>query len=288
MTDLVAHDGSVGGAEPRAVARRWVRARTEGAPRRQRDVSLIVARLGAYVCFIVMWQVLATSVFGTATLPTPGRVWDEILEIFREGLFWPNFVATTRVFLIAFVIAFAVGTALGILMGRIRYFDTFFRDGVTAILGTPGIVFIMVCLVVWGLSPWGRIIAVVIGTVPIVTINVIEGVRAIPRDLLDMGSAYGVSRARQLRHTIWPAIAPFVFAGARYGLAVGFKGTAMVEVFGGSEGMGFQLRTQFINFSVAGTLAWTALIVAIVLLLELVVLKNAERRFFRWRRAAFT
>jgi hypothetical protein len=29
------------------------------------------------------------------------------------------------------------------------------------------------------------------------------------------------------------------------------------------------------------------LIVAIVMILEVVILKNAERRFFRWRRAAF-
>jgi NitT/TauT family transport system permease protein len=284
VTDLVAHEGSVSTGAARAIGRRWSRAR---ADRSHRDLSLVVARVAAYVCFLLAWQFLATSVFGTATLPTPGRVWEEIVEIFQDGLFWPNFLETTRVFLVSFLIAFGVGTVLGIVMGRIRYFDTFFRDSLTAILGTPGIVFIMVCLVIWGLSPWGRVMAVVIATVPIVTINVIEGVRAIPKELLDMGSAYGVSRSRQLRHTTWPAIAPFVFAGARYGMAVGFKGTAMVEVFGGSEGMGFQLRTRFINFSVAGTLAWTALIVAIVMLLEVVILKNAERRFFRWRRAAF-
>jgi NitT/TauT family transport system permease protein len=172
-------------------------------------------------------------------------------------------------------------------MGRTHYFEAFFRDGITVLLGLPGVVTIMVSLMIFGLSPWGRITSVGLGLIPLVAINVAEGARGIPKDLKDMASSYGVPRYRQLREIVWPSAAPHIFAGARYGLAVGFKATAMVEVFGGSRGMGFQLRSRFAEFSVAGVLAWTALIVAIVMLLELGILKPTERRVFRWRQSAF-
>ena len=191
------------------------------------------------------------------------------------------------IFLESFGIGFGLGAIIGVLMGRTNYFEAFFRDGVTVVMGLPGVVIIIVSLMMWGLSPWGRVTAVAVGLVPLVAINIAEGARAVPRGLLDMAASYDVPQHRRIREIVMPATAPYVFAGARYGLAVGFKSAAMVEVFGGSSGMGFQLRTQFTRYSVAGVLAWTVLILAIVIVLELGILKTAERRIFRWRQMAF-
>lgn len=254
---------------------------------RRADLTRAIVRSLAYVVLFVAWYLLAVYVVGTAILPTPFRVWERLAGIFAQGMFWPNFVATMLTFLQSFVIGFGAGVVIGVLMGRTRYFEAFFRDGITVIMGLPGVVIIIVCLMIWALSPWGRVTAVALGLIPLVAINVAEGARAVPRDLLDMAASYGVTRRRLVRDVVFPATAPYVFTGARLGLAVGFKSAAMIEVFGGSSGMGFQLRTEFTRYSIAGVMAWTVLILAIVMVLEIGILKTAERRIFRWRQAAF-
>ena len=271
-------DTSAGGVNTEVRSRRRSR---KGSPKHT------IVRISTYLLVLVGWHVLSIYVVGTATLPPPWRVWEKLMEIFELGLFSVNFLATLQTFLVTFALGFVIGTVIGVLMGRTRYFEAFFRDAITVIMGLPGVVIIIVCLMIWALSPWGRILAVTLGLIPLVAINVAEGARAVPKDLLDMATSYGISQRRRLREIVMPAVAPYVFAGARYGLAVGFKGTAMMEVFGGSSGMGFQLRTQFTQFSIAGVMAWTALILLIVIVLEMGILKNIERRVFQWRQSAF-
>ena len=102
-----------------------------------------------------------------------------------------------------------------------------------------------------------------------------------------MSSAYNVPSARRMRHVLIPGIAPYLFTAARYAVAVGLRGSALVEVFGGTAGLGFQLRRNFDRFSIPGTLAWALFIVIIVLLVERVILNRLEKYFFRWRPEAF-
>ena len=119
------------------------------------------------------------------------------------------------------------------------------------------------------------------------TINVVEGVRAIPRDLSDMATAFGVSRSTQVRSIILPAVAPFLFTAARYGFAIAWKITALTELFGGADGIGIQIRVQFQFFNIAGVLAWAFFLVGFSLITERLVLQRIEDHFFRWRPKAF-
>ncbi len=195
--------------------------------------------------------------------------------------------ATIKHLAIGFSIAFVLGTTVGIMMGRSAYWDGFFRDYVMLTLTTPGLVFALIAVMIFGLSAWGPIVAIVLTTLPHVTINVVEGVRAIPRDLSDMATAFGVTRSTQIRSIVLPAVAPFLFTAARYGFAIAWKITALTELFGGADGIGIQIRVQFQFFNIAGVLAWAFFLVGFSLITERLVLQRIEDHFFRWRPKAF-
>jgi NitT/TauT family transport system permease protein len=245
-------------------------------------------RIAGYVLFVGAWQLLSTFVFEPFILPGPGAVLREMWEILRGGDFWPNFWATTKHLAIGFVLAFLLGTAIGIAMGRSPYWDGFFRDYVMLTLTTPGLVFALICVMIFGLATAAPIVAIVLTSFPHITVNVEEGVRAIPRELLDMATAYGVDRRTQLRHIVLPSVAPYLFTAVRYGFAIAWKITALTELFGGSEGVGIQIRVKFELFNTAGVIAWAFFLVALALVTERLVLQRLERRFFRWRPRAFT
>ena len=257
------------------------------AGRVRRPAHLWAWRLVGYVVFIGTWMLLATYVFETYILPSPTRVLGEMWEILGKGDFWENFLATLKHLVIGFFIAYALGTTIGIAMGRSPYWDGFFHDYVMLALTTPGLVFALICVMIFGLSTWAPIVAIILTSFPHVTVNVVEGVRAIPRDLQDMATAYGVDRRTQLRHITLPAVAPFLFTAVRFGFAIAWKITALTELFGGRDGVGIQIRVKFELFNMAGVLAWAFFLVTFALIMERVVLQRLERRFFRWRPKAF-
>lgn len=244
-------------------------------------------RYAGYVAFIAIWQVLATYVFEPYQLPGPYAIVQEMWDILRGGDFWENFSATLEHLLIGFALALVIGTAMGIAMGRSDYWDGFFSDYVMLTLTTPGLVFALIAVMIFGLSEIGPIVAIVLTSFPHVTVNVVEGVHAIPSELNDMATAYGVDRRTRLRNVVIPAIAPFLFTAVRYGFAIAWKITALTELFGGSAGIGRQMRVEFQLFSVPGVLAWAFFLIAFALIMERLVLQRLERRFFRWRQAAF-
>jgi NitT/TauT family transport system permease protein len=244
-------------------------------------------RFAGYVLFVGAWQLLATFVFEPYVLPGPANVVTEMWEVLQGGDFWINVSATLRHLAIGFVLAFVIGTTIGIAMGRSPYWDGFFRDYVMLTLTTPGLVFALICVMIFGLAGIGPIVAIVLTSFPHITVNVVEGVRAIPRDLMDMATAYGVPRSTRIRNIVFPAVAPFLFTAIRYGFAIAWKITALTELFGGADGVGIQIRVEYQFFDIGGVLAWAFFLVGFALVMERLVLQRLEQRFFRWRPKAF-
>lgn len=245
-------------------------------------------RLAGYVLFVGAWALLSEFVFEPYVLPSPVAIVREMWAILWSGDFWTNLWSTTKQLAIGFTLAFLIGTTIGIAMGRSRYWDGFFHDYVMLTLTTPGLVFALICVMIFGLAPIGPVVAIVLTSFPHITVNVVEGVRAIPRDLLDMATAYGADRPTRVRHVILPAVAPYLFTAVRYGFAIAWKITALTELFGGADGVGIQIRVEFQFFNTAGVLAWAFFLVGLALITERVVLQRLEERFFRWRPRAFT
>jgi NitT/TauT family transport system permease protein len=252
-------------------------------PRRKRYLPW---RIAGYVLFVGAWA-LISSLNEPYILPSPLEVLREMGEVVRRDDFWINVSATLRHLAIGFTIAFVLGTTIGIAMGRSPYWDGFFRDYVMLTLTTPGLVFALICVLIFRLSTLAPIVAIVLTSFPHITVNVVEGVRAIPRDLMDMATAYGVDRRTRIRNIVLPAIAPFLFTAIRYGFAIAWKITALTELFGRTDGVGIQIRVEFLFFDIAGVLAWAFFLVGFALVMERLVLQRLERRFFRWRPKAF-
>jgi NitT/TauT family transport system permease protein len=252
---------------------------TPERPRRQR---YLLWRIAGYVLFIGAWAFVSTLT-EPYILPSPVAVIREMWEAVGRDDFWINVFATLRNLAIGFTLAFVIGTAIGIAMGRSAYWDAFFRDYVMLTLTTPGLVFALVSVMIFGLLGIGPIVAIVLTSFAHITVNVVEGVRAIPRDLMDMATAYGVDRRTRIRSIVLPAVAPFLFTAVRYGFAIAWKITALTELFGQTDGVGIQIRVEFLFFDIAGVLAWAFFLVGFALVMERLVLQRLERRFFRWR-----
>jgi NitT/TauT family transport system permease protein len=254
-------------------------ARRTTSRRKWRRLAVLAA---GWIAMLAVWQI-ASDYLSPRVLPSPDRVGAEMWEIVASGAFFEDFFASVGKTLAGFLVAAAVGAPVGYLMGRYNYWRAFFHDGVTVAGTIPALVYAVMALIIFGLSDMGPILAVALVSAPYVAINVAEGIRGVDRSLVKMSEAFGRS-PRQIRREVFiPTIVPFVFAAVRMSFAVAWKVEALTEVFGGSNGVGFQIRTQYQLFSIRGVLAWMLLFIAFMLLVERLVLRKLENRVLAWR-----
>lgn len=270
------------GASPAAPANldeRAASARRTARLRRWRRTGLLA--LG-WVAMYLLWE-YGSWWFGSRLLPRPHEVFQAAVEIVESGNFVSDFSASVQKTFAGFAVAAVVGAPVGYLMGRYNYWRAFFHDGVTIAGTIPAIVYAVMSLIVFGLSNFGPILAVALVSVPYVALNVAEGIRGVDKSLITMSEAFGRTPRQIRREVLIPTIVPFVFAAIRMCFAVAWKVEALTEVFGGRNGVGFQIRTAYQLYDIGDVLAWMFLFIAFMLVIERLVLAKAEARLLAWR-----
>jgi NitT/TauT family transport system permease protein len=247
--------------------------------------------LGA-IFLLVVWSLVSRY---TRTefelLPTPlevaQRMWWLIVgnpdRGIQPGTVFVNFWETLRKTLIGFAGAVVLGVPIGILMGRYRYAKNFFFDFVYLAANVPLLVYAIVAVLIFGLGDTGPAFVVGLLVLPDIALNVAAGVEGVDQHLLEMSRAYGRPGSAALRHIVGPAFAPFLFAAIRNSFASSWKLAALAETFGGTSGVGVQIRTSFQTFSTANLMAWMMFFVLFVIGIERLVLMRFERHVFRYR-----
>ncbi len=242
-------------------------------------------RIAGYVVVLGVWEFLSGRVLNENLLPGPIRILQTFPELVESGRFFSSFAATLTRIGIGFGLAFLFGAVLGVLT-QSRWIEGFFKDAVTISLVSPGLIWALVGLVIWGFEPQGWIFAIFMTTFALVTVNIAEGIRALPKDLVDMSKAFGVSTWQRQRQIVIPFLAPFIFTALRFGFSIGWKVTVLTEVFSSNEGIGFEMRVASQLFRMDEFFTWVLSFFVFALFLEKVVLQRYENKFFRWRAEA--
>ncbi len=240
-------------------------------------------RVASFVALLALWQI-GSWIMGPRLLPPPATVAAVLGRDLADGSLIHHTGITLARVAVSFTLAMLIGTAIGLAMGRWRRIDHFFDGWLVLFLNVPALVTIVLCYVWFGLVEAAAVAAVAINKIPTVVVTVREGARALDRDLLEMAEVFRLGRMRTLRHVMLPALAPFLLAAARSGLALIWKIVLVVELLGRSNGVGFQINVFFQFFDVASILAYTVAFVAVIQMIEWLVLRPIELRASRWRR----
>lgn len=232
--------------------------------------------------FLLVWEFISRFIFDEFILPGPGKVGAAMWDIVVEGQFIDDFAASISKTFMGFGLGALIAVPVGYSMGRSRYWKSFFHDGVVGAGSIPGITYAVFALVIFGTGFLGPVLAVALISMPFIALSVAEGVEGVDANLVRMAQAFKRDSADINRHIVLPSIMPFVFAGVRLSFAIAWKVEALTEVFGSSNGVGFQIRFAFQGFSITNVMAWTLLFILFMLLIER-GLAVFEAHIFRWR-----
>jgi NitT/TauT family transport system permease protein len=244
--------------------------------------ALFHRRWLAFLLVLVIWQAIAMLDI-LALLPTPLQVAASMWRIVISGQFFGQLRHSMTRIATGFFLAILLGTTIGILMGSRRFWDAFFKDIVTLMLSLPGLIYSLLCVVIFGLGMTAPIVAIMAGSYPYVAVNVREGVKSIDKDMLDMCRAYRIGRSKMVRQVILPSLLPFILAAIRIGFTIAWKISVLTEVFGATNGIGYMIKTGFQAFAVRDVIGWSLLFGGVMLAIEYGIILPAERYFARWR-----
>jgi NitT/TauT family transport system permease protein len=168
-------------------------------------------------------------------------------------------------------------------MGRSRIADRFADPWLVVLLNLPALVIIVLAYVWVGLTETAAIIAVALNKLPIATVTVREGARALDRGLDEMAQVFRMRAWVRMRHVVLPQLAPYLAAAARSGLSLVWKIVLIVELLGRPNGVGFEIGTAFQLFDVTRILAYALSFIAVMLVIETILVQPLERHVTRWR-----
>jgi NitT/TauT family transport system permease protein len=243
---------------------------------------------GSAIILLVLWQVLATLLFDPGTFPTPVVVWADLLTILENGgpqrrsALLHVRISLGRV-LTTIAITMTLAVIIGILMGVSESFEAPMARWLPFWMTAPTVVVLLVTMIIFNFSEVAVIITVVFGATPYAAIPIWKAMEQIDQSLLDMAGAFKLSKLATLRHVYLPSILPSAFASLRYLVGTAWKVVVLAEVFGRSEGLGAMFRFYYQRAEIGSLLAYMALFLVVIFLIEYAIVHPVERHAFRWR-----
>jgi putative hydroxymethylpyrimidine transport system permease protein len=238
--------------------------------------------LALLALFLVAWQVVA-SLPGVdrLILSSPGETARALDR--DSSLLLVNAWVTLQEALLGLAVAALLGVGAAIAMHLARPIRDAAYPLLVASQAIPVLVFapLLVLAFDYGIGPKVAVVALMC-FFPI-TVNLVDGLRAVDRDLLKLMRSLGASRWQTLRKVELPACLPFLFSGLRVAASVSIIGAVFGEWAGAEDGLGrlVLLGSQQLETprTYAGVVILTAMAVALFALVTL-----AERLAVPWNR----
>ena len=216
-------------------------------------------------------------------LPSPMSTVTEAVRLITDGTFFFHMFQSLRRVFVGATVAMIFSIAVGIYMGTVRMGEHFFQPLVVLWLTIPGLMWALIAVMLFGINEFASYFAVAVTTFPMLVINIWAGVKSLDKELMDMSHVFHFTKSMKITQVILPQLVSNIFAATRYGLGLAWKVVVVVEMFGTSNGVGYQVMKSYQVFNMEGVIAWTLTFVVAMIVIEYGIINLAERRLTAWR-----
>lgn len=240
------------------------------------------SKLEPVFILIILWQGISIAV-DSVIFPSIVDIFSNLVNHLFEGELIEHLLITLYRVSIAFFITMLIGIFFGILMGSSKKIDKNLDFLLILGLNMPALVVIVICYIWFGLTDFAAILAVILNKVPIVIVNIREGVRAVESKYFQLAKIYKIEKKEIFFKIFLPQIYPYMMASTRLVLSLVWKIVLVVELLGQSNGVGFAISMFFQFFDITSILSYTLAFICIVLLIENFILKPIDRKINFWK-----
>lgn len=260
-------------------------------PRHQRLLELrseIPARVywGAGATFfaliLILWLLLTSlGLIPTLFLPGPQAVWQELLRQIKEGILLQDASASLYRIMLGWIISTLFAVPIGIMMGNFKLFEGMLEPFIDLMRYMPAVAFVPLTILWVGVGDSQKILILFIGTFFQEVLMIMDNVKGVPRELIEVSATFGLSRFEILRDVILRYAMPGIWDTFRITLGWAWTYLVVAELVAANVGLGYRImRAQ--RFLQTETIILGIIIIGLMGLVTDMLFKLAYHRMFRW------
>jgi NitT/TauT family transport system permease protein len=247
--------------------------------RLRRAAVVLLQWVVAAVIVAAAWQLFIAPRLPSGFTASASEVGRQLQTWFAHGQAWDMTKQTMGESLVGLVAGSAVGVVLALLLGlSAPVVGRFFEPFLGALYAMPKFVLVPILFVWIGAGFTPRVVIIAVGTVPILTIYTMTGIRTVDPARVRMMRMFGAGRTQVARKLLIPHTSTHVITGLTLALphAV-FLAIGTEILFGDTNGIGGVLNTEAQLFNPAAVFGAVAIATVLSALL-LALLQLFSRR----------
>lgn len=233
---------------------------------------------------LVLWQtVVVMGGYDNFILPGPWDVVQQLGVVLADGRLLRHSLVTISEVIPGLFIGALIALPLGYLLAKSPLAERLISPYLIASQAIP-VLAIAPLLTIWIRSTyWARVVVAVLVVFFPILINIIAGLRSVPRELYELLDSLQATRWQIFRKLEWPAALPIVLAGLKVGATLSVIGALVGEfVQPKTEGLGYLIITARYQFKTDLVFVVLLALATIALLLYGLV-SLLEKRLLRWQ-----
>ncbi|ALG67771.1 nitrate ABC transporter permease [Beggiatoa leptomitoformis] len=244
----------------------------------QAYTAAIVLPLITFSIVIGLWFIVQKH-FAT-DLPTPIDVWNRAIEVFAnpfydagpndKGIGWQVLYSLGRV-MAGFSLAVLIGIPVGFLMGMSANFSRACTPLIQILRPVSPLAWLPIGLLMFKAVDPSAIFVIFITSIWPIIINTSAGVRAIPKDYMNVAAVLQLNTFEITHKILLPSTLPHILTGMRLSLNIAWMVIVAAEMLTGGIGIGFYVWDEWNNLNVSSIVVAILLIGFVGILLETIM-----------------
>jgi NitT/TauT family transport system permease protein len=221
--------------------------------KRQRDFLLT---LGLGVTILLAWEgAIRLFAIPRIIVPAPTAVLGALWQGAASGELLTNFWVTFAEVVLGFIGGALIGLTFGVVIGLFPLLERVVYPYIIAFQTVPKVAIAPIIVIWFGYGMASKVvITATIAFFPVLA-NTIVGLRAAPRDQVELMVAFTASRWQIFRLVRWPQALPFIFVGLDVAIVLAVIGAIVGEFVGAQSGLGYLILQRDFNLDMAGVFA---------------------------------
>ncbi len=235
----------------------------------------------AVVFWILVWQLIVmildkksgNAMGGNILVASPLETVKTLLVLVRTPEFWKSVGYSFAKIASGFFLALVAGVLCAVLAYASGVVRALLNPVLRLIKAVPVASFIILALFWLSSSKNLSVLIAFLMVLPIIYTNVLQGIQATDKELLEMASVFRISVGKRIRYIYIPAVLPYFVSACSVGLGFCFKSGIAAEIIGlPANSIGERLYEAKLYLLTEELFAWTAVIVLVSVVFEKAVM----------------
>ncbi len=231
---------------------------------------------------LLAWEILGAYLVDPFWSSRPSLIFQRIWLLWQRGDLTWHISATLTEAGLGLAFGSVVGVSIGLLMARYTRAAQITEPLFMGLYSLPRVALAPLFILWFGIGLPAKVMMSFSMVVFVFVLNVVEGVRALDREPIDLMRTMGANDRYIIHRVLLPAILSWILASFRIGVGLALIGALVGELIGSSRGLGWYIERS------AGQLDTTGVFTGIVLLIAIAMVANnvvtiVSARLTRWR-----